>query len=147
LLEIHVPVVVEEVTSIPDSGGPGRYRGGLSIRKSYRFLNDASVMIRTIRDAHGSPGMMGGSPGAPPRNILFPGGETSKLLPYQNHLHLEIKAGDRLSHETGGAGGHGAPLLRSSAAVLDDVELGRVSREGARRDYGQNISTLAGRLT
>jgi N-methylhydantoinase B len=136
LLENQVPVVVEEVTTIQDSGGPGRYRGGLSVVKSYTFLQDTSIMIRTIRDVDGAPGMMGGHAGAPPNNILIRRDGTMTSLPSRNHLHLDVGAGDRLRHETGGAGGHGSPLSRTRTLVLRDVALGKVSPEGALRDYG-----------
>jgi N-methylhydantoinase B len=91
---------------VPDSGGPGRFRGGLSVAKRYRFLDAASIMVRTMRPMSGGPGLAGGGAGAPSTNLLMSDGDVLEL-PRDSHIHLELKPGDRLHHETGGAGGHG----------------------------------------
>jgi N-methylhydantoinase B len=135
-IESEIPVVIEELSLTPDSGGPGEFRGGLSVVKQYRFLEDASVVIRTNRHAGGSFGSNGGRQGSPAKNTHFGHDGASAVLPSQSHVHVVVQAGDRIRHETGGAGGHGTPSARGSAALLCDVGTGKVSAEGAQRDYG-----------
>src|SRR5207245_76042 len=62
-IEARLPVRVEEVALIPDSGGPGRQRGGLATRTVIRMLEDARVDTRGDRLAHPPPGAAGGGAG------------------------------------------------------------------------------------
>jgi len=135
-LESEVPIVVEQIAPVVDSGGPGRHRGGVSLVKEYRFLRDALVMVRTNRHAGGSLPVGGGQLGAPARNTLIRADGVSEELPQSSHLHLDVHTGDRLRHETGGQGGSGRPFERDRALLLHDLKSGKVSLAGATRDYG-----------
>lgn len=140
-LESEIPIVVEQLDLLPDSGGAGRHRGGLSVVKQYRFREDASVMIRTNRLAGGSFAIGDGRQGAPARNLLIRGDGGTEELPGHSHLHLDVRAGDRIRHETGGAGGYDHPAGRERAAVAEDVRVGKVTPEGARRDFGVTVES------
>jgi N-methylhydantoinase B len=139
VIEREVPVVVEEFGLVPDTAGAGRYRGGLSVVKRYRFLEDMAVMVRTNQPFGGSPGMAGGHDGAPSQNRLIRADGTATELPRRSHLHLDVRAGDRIHHEVGGVGGHGDPARRDAAHVLADVRAGKLSPEVARRDHGAAV--------
>ena len=141
-LESEIPIIVEELTPVLDSGGPGRHRGGVSLAKQYRFLADATVMVRTNRHAGGSFALTGGRQGAPARNTLMRADGTSEELAQSSHLHLRARTGDRLRHETGGQGGSGPPSERDRALVLRDLKDGKVSQAGAIRDYGVSEADL-----
>jgi N-methylhydantoinase B len=142
-LESEIPVVVEEVDLVPDSGGPGKHRGGLSLVKQYRFLRDASVMVRTNRHAGGSLAAAGGRQGFGARNTVIRRDGTTEDLPETSHVHVDLNAGDRLRHETGGQGGSGSVTERPRELIRLDLETGRVSRAGAMRDYELTEAELA----
>ncbi|MGE0826367.1 MAG: hydantoinase B/oxoprolinase family protein [Candidatus Binatia bacterium] len=135
LLEREYPLVVDGFGYVPDSGGPGRYRGSVSVYRQWRFLQAGTVMVRTNRPSRLCEGLFGGQPGAISQNILNP--ETEAVsLPRQTHLHLEVKAGDRIFHAISGSGGHGDPWDREPALVQKDVQDGKVTVSGAQQQYG-----------
>jgi N-methylhydantoinase B len=119
---------------LTDSAGAGRYRGGLSTFRDMTVLaTEATVQIRSDRRTSLPYGLDGGRPGTPSSNVRDPGpGEV--LL--ESKPHLTLPAGARHRQTTAGGGGHGDPFTRDPAAVLDDVLDGKVSRAGARADYG-----------
>ena len=135
LLEREYPLVVDGFGYVPDSGGPGKYRGSVSVYRQWRFLQPGTIMVRTNRPARPCEGLAGGQPGALSQNVLNP--ETDAMpLPRQTHLHLEVKPGDRVFHAISGSGGHGDPWEREPAQVQKDVQDGKVTVNGARQQYG-----------
>jgi N-methylhydantoinase B len=133
---------VEEYAFVPDSGGPGRYRGGLALVRQYRFLErEGALQLRTDRQKYQPWGLNGGKPGAPSSNLLVRGGipENPPSKAYRILHH-----GDVLRHTMAGAGGHGNPLLRDPALVAEDVADEKVSAEHARREYGVVIDPATG---
>ena len=68
----------------PDSGGPGRFRGGLGIQKDYRFMRQCYVSARTDRWKFPPVGVEGGSAGAPGSFVLNPG------TAGERHLHSKF---------------------------------------------------------
>jgi N-methylhydantoinase B len=135
-LESEIPVVIEEIDLVPDSGGAGKHRGGLSLVKQYRFLRDATVMVRTNRNAGGAFAVAGGRQGSEARNTVIRRDGTTEDLPRLSHMHVDLRAGDRLRHETGGQGGNGPAEQRPRELIRRDLQTGRISPEGAMRDYG-----------
>jgi N-methylhydantoinase B len=127
-------VRIEQYGYLPDSGGAGTWRGGLSIVRDLRLEHeDASLQIRSDRREHRPYGLAGGQPGGACWNILNPDGE-QRVLP--SKVTTRFRRGDVHRHITAGGGGYGDPLLRDPARVLADVVAGKVTAEGARRDYG-----------
>jgi N-methylhydantoinase B len=127
-------VRVEQYGYLPDSGGAGTWRGGLSIVRDLRLEHeDASLQIRSDRRDHRPYGLAGGQPGGACWNILNPDGER-QVMP--SKVTTRFRRGDVHRHVTAGGGGYGDPLLRDPARVLADVIAGKVTAEGARRDYG-----------
>jgi len=129
-IEARVPVRIESVEVIPDSGGPGRWRGGLATRTVIRLLEDGVVDTRTDRTRLGPEGMDGGRRGRPGGFYrLTPGGER---LPIGSKVTgVALQAGDALVVETSGGGGLGAPDARAPHQLEDDLRTGRVSGAGA----------------
>jgi N-methylhydantoinase B len=142
LVEREVPVVVEGFGLVPDTAGAGRHRGSLGIFKSYRFLHPAKIMVRTNRPFESAVGMAGGSQGTPSCNLFTPLDGEQMELPRKSHMHLEVKAGDRIYHQVCGSGGHGDPYQRDPAVVLEDVREDKLSLENARAEYGVVIDPL-----
>jgi len=126
---------------LPDTGGPGRHRGGLALVREYRFLEEEGILqIRSDRHRSRPYGLAGGRPGAPSQNILNPEDE-ARVLP--SKTLLTIRYGDVLRHVLAGAGGHGDPFTRDPQKVLDDVQDEKVTLAAAERDYGVAIDSEA----
>lgn len=136
VLEARMPLVVRRFELIPDSGGPGQFRGGLAAEKEFEFLGDGDAVSVADKAFH-SPirGLAGGSP-APDMNRLtwFPG--TERELRLGKRSGIAVAAGDTVVSRSAGGGGWGDPLTRSVERVVEDVLDGYVSLEGAKRDYG-----------
>jgi N-methylhydantoinase B len=130
VIEAEQPVEVLENTFVPDTGGAGQYRGGVAIRRTWRFTEDEAVLqVRADRQAHRPFGLAGGQPGAAGVNVLNGATLASKLT-------VQLRRGDIFTHDLPGAGGYGPPHKRDPAAVLADVREGYVTPDGALRDYG-----------
>lgn len=103
-LEYAYPLRVRRYELIEGSGGEGRYRGGMGIRRQTEFLAPARVSLITERRTHVPYGLAGGSPGRAGRNLLIREGQ---LIELTGKTELEAQEGDLLSIETPGGGGWG----------------------------------------
>jgi N-methylhydantoinase B len=141
-LEAEFPLRVEQYAFVPDSGGAGKYRGGLAMIRDYRFLErQGALQLRTDRQRFRPWGLAGGKPGAPSSNFLISREETRPLAAKE---YLILRQGDVLRHTLAGAGGHGDPLERDPAWVAADVADGKVSGEQARLEYGVVLDASSG---
>lgn len=131
--ETENPVMIERYEFIPDSGGAGKYRGGLSLRRDIRFLADVTWARYSDRQKFRPQGLFGGLEGSPGSLILNPGTPEEKRCKSKSVDRL--KAGDLLSIRLPGSGGFGPPDLREPERVRWDVINGKVGIESARRDY------------
>jgi N-methylhydantoinase B len=135
--ETKDPVIVERYELIPDSGGAGRFRGGLGVRRDYRL--HAAARIISVLERCTSPhwGIAGGKPGA--RNYGVLESSLHGTVEITKTPDMPMANGDLISIRTGGGGGHGDPYQRDPAAVLRDVIDGYVSIHAARTEYGVAI--------
>jgi N-methylhydantoinase B len=117
-----------------DSGGAGRFRGGLGIERLYEFLAPAFITFSLERKVTPPWGLHGGRDGAVNGvDITAPDGKVRHVRKATQH---PIAAGERVRILTGGGGGYGPAAERDPEAVRRDVREGYVSPEAARRDYG-----------
>lgn len=124
---------------LPDTGGPGRWRGGLATFRDMTVLHaEAAVQIRSDRRLHLPYGLHGGAQGTPSLNVLNRGTSQEKILPAK--VVTTLTRGDRHRHVTAGGGGHGDPFARDPDRVLQDVLDEKVTAAGATRDYGVVIT-------
>jgi N-methylhydantoinase B len=135
-LEAQYPFRVRSARLLPDSGGPGTWRGGLGVETVIELLADAQLTVRGDRiGSFPPPGARGGSAGRPGSfSVERADGRVELLAARQADVHLA--AGDRFVLRTSGGGGLGPAADRDPARVHDDVATGRVSAAGAARDYG-----------
>ncbi|MDE0709405.1 MAG: hydantoinase B/oxoprolinase family protein, partial [bacterium] len=132
--EAEFPIIIERYGLVPDSGGAGRHRGGLSLEKSWRPLVPTSLLIRSDRQRHPPFGLMGGASGGLSSNtVLRLSGEVEAFPPMFSD---GLDAGELYHHVQAAGGGWGDPLERDPAQVADDVRNGKVGREAAREHYG-----------
>ncbi|MDJ0944859.1 MAG: hydantoinase B/oxoprolinase family protein [Kiloniellales bacterium] len=137
ILEAAYPVKFTEWALRPDSGGPGRHRGGLGARYGIELLDDsAEAFLFGERGRFAPPGVVGGRAGA--RNVFrYPQDGGTAEPPFASKMvGIRLARGQRLSLETPGGGGYGPPFERDPAAVAEDLRLGYVSADAAARDYG-----------
>ena len=123
-LEIAYPLRVERYELRQGTGGNGRFRGGLGVRRDIRCLcPDARVSLLTERRFHRPYGLAGGEPGEPGENALIRDGEEF-ALPAKGSVNLAI--GEIISVRTPGGGGHGPPGRRDPASTERDRREERV---------------------
>ena len=124
---------------IADSGGPGKFRGGLGFVRDYEVLdNDARFSLRSTKHTVAPKGIDGGADGKTGHCTLNAGKPDERVIPSRYSDHV-LHPGDVFSLETPGGGGLGNPLERDPAKVLNDVRNGYVSLEKARQAYGVAI--------
>ena len=142
--ELEYPIRFERFEMWPDSGGPGRHRGGLGSQRDIRVLSDSVFNGRaTDRCRRPPPGVQGGRDGMGGGWLLNPQADEPQVLPPKITNH-PLRAGEVVRMRTSAGGGFGDPMQRATADVLEDVNEGRVSVEGALRDYGVVVDLAAG---
>ena len=120
---------------IADTGGAGKFRGGLATFRDMTLLYpEATLRGRSDRRDFPPFGLHGGHQGSPSANILNLGSDDEILLPTKPDIRAV--AGDRHRHVTASGGGYGDPLERDTDLVLEDVLDEKVTVAGAERDYG-----------
>jgi N-methylhydantoinase B len=133
--EIDFPVRIWTNRLRIDSGGAGKFRGGLGVERVIE-LRRGEVTISHRSDRHSTPpwGLFGGWPGARWVTLVERADGTRDTIP--GRLIFRLCASERVVGLTGGGGGHGDPLDRSPSAVIDDINDGKVSERSARDHYG-----------
>ncbi len=133
--ESRFPFRVERLGLAQDSGGAGRYRGGLGYEKHIRMLEDAYFMCIADRSILSCWGVKGGKAGAPFQVTIDPDGPNEREM--DGLVDDEpVRAGEVIRIRTTGGGGWGDPLDRDIDLVRRDVLWGKVSRDAAERAYG-----------
>jgi N-methylhydantoinase B len=137
VLEMKSPMFIESYGYRTDSGGAGRYRGGVGVGRAYRF-EAPSTGICLVYKTKTQPWPIGeGQPGESNHIILNPGTDREVR---QGGSYNHLAAGEVLVNNTGGGGGYGHPFDREPERVADDVRNGFVSLESALRDYGVKVA-------
>jgi len=143
--EWRVPLLVERYQLREDSGGAGKFRGGVGVIKEYHALaSTTAISIAERTEATKTAGIDGGKGGLLNEIIYFPG--TPREFKRGKHK-AELQTGDRVLIRSGGGAGWGDPLERDPNAVLADVVAGYVSRAAAERDYGVVVAAVAGNFS
>ncbi len=135
IVEAKYPLRIDRYAVRPDSGGPGRYRGGLGHFRDYHVLA-GDCRITTTQERSQCPpwGLNGGGPALTNRVVINPDGHAPVVI--QKCTEYSVARDDVVSCQTGGGGGGGRPSDRPVAEVRLDVLRGYVSAEAAARDYG-----------
>jgi N-methylhydantoinase B len=135
-LEANYPVRLLRYAINPDTGGPGRWRGGCGIIREFELLAAEAVISVRIDGIDFRPwGVKGGKEGGAGRCVINPGGNDERAVaPISDGTIL--RRGDVVRIETGGGGGFGHPFDREPERVLADVRSGFVSAASAVSDYG-----------
>ena len=135
--EGRAPIFVSYRKLRQDSGGPGRFRGGLGVAQEVRLLSPSSVQSAMERTICAPWGLHGGKDAMANRfSVVRQDGSIQKFPTGKTIGHVGLNVGEGFLVEVGGGGGFWSPLERDPERVLNDVRSGYVSLEAARRDYG-----------
>jgi N-methylhydantoinase B len=134
-LETEVPVYVRRYELRQDSQGPGRYRGGMGLRRDLEFYApETEFSVLSDRKESQPWGLFGGGSASSARYVINPESDDPDILDSKDNVTLGQN--DIASVQTPGGGGYGPPLQRDPESVLRDVIDGKVSEERAYEVYG-----------
>jgi N-methylhydantoinase B len=128
-LEPEYPLTVMRYELIAGSGGAGRFRGGMGLRRAYRANAECVVRLDLSRLRSESWGLLGGLPGQRSRVICGPDVVFKKD-------NATLQTGQWFEVITPGAGGYGPPVERDRAMIARDLAEGVIDAETARKIYG-----------
>jgi N-methylhydantoinase B len=135
--ELNYPVRITEYSLVPDSEGPGRFRGGLGLAREYAFIgHEPTFTILADRVKFPPWGLFGGGDGRPARYRLLRNGAATDL---PSKTTMLVREGEHIRMETCGGGGYGPASERDPQLVLRDVLERKVSVKRAREQYGVAI--------
>jgi N-methylhydantoinase B len=140
ILESEFPCRLRRFELIPDSGGAGKHRGGMSFRREYEVLAPATLVYRCDRAKFAPQGLSGGYEGANSRLTLHPGTERAEIMP--SSCRVELVPGDTFEIRAAAGGGFGPPQQRDLATLREDLENGYITVQGLARDYGRRPDQL-----
>jgi N-methylhydantoinase B len=126
-LELEYPLTLMRYELVDGSGGAGRYRGGMAIRRVYRADHDCHVRVDGARILSAPWGLQGGHPGG---LALI-----TASVPLRHGAGM-LRQGDLIEVVTGGSGGYGLPSARVPQVVARDWAEGRIDEATARGVYG-----------
>jgi N-methylhydantoinase B len=135
LQESMYPYRVEEFCLRQDSGGPGKWRGGLGFDKQYVLLAPCELWANFDRIGCPPWGVQGAKAARSGQVLIFKNGKEEPELLYKTES-CPLQTGDRVRMSTGGGGGYGRPDQRPPELVKQDMIRGFVSVQSARDDYG-----------
>lgn len=132
LIEAATPLLFMQKAIVPDSGGAGRYRGGLAQRMVIRHLGKfpLSHSMFYSRQNHPALGVLGGGAGTP--NVIAINDDVLEK-PVGRH---DVFPGDEITIQMPGGGGKYPAAERDREAILQDLREGYITAAGAERDYG-----------
>lgn len=134
MIETKYPFRINQYRIAPDSGAPGKWRGGNGTVREYEFLTDCVVGLWFERSQTPPWGLFGGADAAGPEVVFNPGRENERRMLKANAM--PVKRGDVIRLGTSGGGGFGDPAERDIEAIRHDVENGYISAANARLHYG-----------
>jgi N-methylhydantoinase B len=139
MVETNFPLFVPRYELRPDSGGAGKFRGGLGAVKVVKPVGHDAKLITTFDRSRYSPawGLHGGGAGAP--NLVEIHRRDGTIEPHMKVTDMPVLDGESIVYMGGGGGGYGDPFERDPERVLDDVREGYVSVEAAKSQFGVAI--------
>lgn len=138
VIERECPILFLRYGLREDSGGPGEYRGGLGIIRSFKILGEQATLSLACERVKVRPwGVKGGMPGETGKHYVIKA--NGSRIELSGKDTIELKKGDIVVIETPGGGGYGNPKVRKPELVLEDVKDGKVSLRVALEFYGVKI--------
>lgn len=136
MVEATYPLRFKHYELIPDTGGVGKHRGGLGVRRDIEFLDQSGSLNTQFDKFKIAPfGLFGGQDGAKGSMVMNPDGPEPEDL-HSKTVNHPFKYGDVFSMRTQGGGGFGIPKERDPVAIERDLREGKISAQSARNSYG-----------
>ena len=141
VIEAENPLLIEEYGFLPDTGGPGKYRGALGMVRQYRLLAEEAI-VQQRADRHVFPcwGIFGGKPGALSRSYFIRDGEPEEA---PSKFVRPMRKDEVFRSEMAGSGGYGDPLERDPEAVTEDVRQEKLTIAHVEAEYGVVVDPAA----
>ena len=134
-IEMEYPLLVEGYGLVDDSGGPGKHRGGMGLRRVVRAMGHTAIFSGQGERFVNRPwGVFGGGPGATGRFLLRDGKGGAKELPTKPSA-VALAPDQAIVIETPGAGGYGKPAERAPGDLAEDYKSGKFSADYLRQNY------------
>ena len=133
-IERTLPIRIHRLQLVPDSGGPGQYRGGLAAALEIELLEGLAEADLLVPER--ATGLQGGLRGADARAIHITPRHGSRVIREPGRVAIHLEAGDRLVLEGSGGGGWGIPFQRAFMRLDEDVHAGLIGPDQARNRYG-----------
>jgi N-methylhydantoinase B len=136
MVEAKYPLRVDRYELIPDSAGPGKYRGGFGVRRDIRVLGHKAGFVLTYEHCKYTPpwGLFGGEPPFVSVAVVYK--NDGRIVCYRKVTGLQLEPDEVISYRSAGGGGYGSPLERAPEQVQEDVENALISIEQAKDQYG-----------
>jgi N-methylhydantoinase B len=134
--EAEFPLAIERFELIPDSGGAGRWRGGLGVRRDFRVQTDTRLAVRSARQRFPALGLEGGQAGSLGSFEVIGVDGRARRIP-STATDVPLVGGELVIVRTPGGGGIGDPRERDPERLDEDVREGRVSPDAAAHVYGR----------
>jgi N-methylhydantoinase B len=141
VMEIRTGMLMDSLELRCDSGGAGRFRGGLGATRKIAFRSSGEFLTVTKKTKTRPWALAGGCDTDPISMLLFPGTAREKRV---GTYRAKVAAGDRAIYETAGGAGYGPAIEREPSLVLEDVLEGYVSTDAARDIY--RVAIVDGRV-
>jgi N-methylhydantoinase B len=139
MIEAMYPLQFTRYEFLPDTGGAGRTRGGLGVRRDIKFLDKSGTLETQFDKFKVEPfGLAGGKPGATGKLFLNPDSDAPVPLRSKT-MNQRLLKNDILSMFTQGGGGYGPPAERDRNAIRRDVVEGKLTPERVEADYGVKV--------
>jgi len=133
-IELTYPIRFIKYELRTDSGGPGKWRGGVGVERSWMLLAPSAVLSILAERTEIAPwGLRKGKAGAKGEYWLIKQGKTRIKL--QSKCTVQMERGDVFVVKTPGGGGYGDPKERDSKLVSQDISNGLVSRKSVKNNY------------
>ncbi|MCZ7567157.1 MAG: hydantoinase B/oxoprolinase family protein [Ardenticatenaceae bacterium] len=134
VMETQAPILMLKKELLADSAGPGRRRGGVGQVMTFRNIGPApmTASIRPDKIFCAPPGLNGGQPGR--TGVVRLNGESITRFP-----PIEFNPGDEIEMRMPGGAGFGPVTEREPERILRDLEMGYITPQGAREDYGLDM--------
>ncbi len=134
IMEVRSPILIKHKEYLPDTAGPGEFRGGIGQRMTFQSIARSTLTARVRPDKMlcAPPGLAGGATGRV-GTVLVNGTPIERFPP------IPLETGDEIELRMPGGGGFGSVTQRPRQAIMDDFQKGYITREGARRDYGVDV--------
>jgi N-methylhydantoinase B len=141
IIEAENPLLIDEYGFLPDTGGPGKYRGALGMVRQYRLTAEKAI-VQQRADRHVFPcwGIFGGKPGALSKSYFVRDGKREAA---PSKFVQTMRKGETFRAEMAGSGGYGEPFERDPRAVAEDVRQEKISAIHAKIEYGVIVDANA----